>query len=92
MTGAVYRCTVCEEDWPYEAVRHLARCRACGGGLRRWAEGPAVRTNVDRSGGVRLKDICSRAAARAEGAPREVAARAEGAPRELMSIGPEGYD
>ncbi|MDQ6806459.1 MAG: hypothetical protein M3065_16175 [Actinomycetota bacterium] len=31
---ALYRCTVCDEEWTYEAVQHVARCRACGGGLR----------------------------------------------------------
>jgi hypothetical protein len=29
----LYRCTVCEVDWTYEAVRHIACCRACGGSL-----------------------------------------------------------
>lgn len=31
----LYRCTVCEADWAYEAVRHIACCRACGGSLVR---------------------------------------------------------
>jgi DNA-directed RNA polymerase subunit RPC12/RpoP len=35
--SALYRCTVCEEDWTYEAIQHVARCRACGGGLLRVA-------------------------------------------------------
>jgi hypothetical protein len=29
-----YRCTFCEADWSYDDVRYLARCRACGNGLR----------------------------------------------------------
>jgi len=37
----VYRCTLCEADWTYEAVRHVARCRACGGSLRRRENPPA---------------------------------------------------
>lgn len=31
----LYRCTVCEADWTYEAVRYVACCRACGGSLMR---------------------------------------------------------
>ena len=31
----LYRCTVCEADLTYEAVRHIACCRACGGSLLR---------------------------------------------------------
>ena len=33
--NATYRCTVCGVLWSYEAVRHLACCRDCGGGLLR---------------------------------------------------------
>lgn len=29
----LYRCTICDTDWSYEAVQYVARCRACGGTL-----------------------------------------------------------
>ena len=32
---AEYRCALCDARWSYAAVRHLARCRDCGGGLVR---------------------------------------------------------
>ncbi|MGO9887890.1 MAG: hypothetical protein ACLP0L_08285 [Solirubrobacteraceae bacterium] len=46
----VYRCTLCEADWTYEAVRHVARCRACGGSLRRREDPPAPSTAPVRRG------------------------------------------
>jgi DNA-directed RNA polymerase subunit RPC12/RpoP len=35
-----YRCGTCGTAWSYRAVRHVARCRDCGGGLVR--EEPAA--------------------------------------------------
>jgi predicted nucleic acid-binding Zn-ribbon protein len=34
----VYRCTECDARWAYGDVRHIARCRDCGGGLVRATE------------------------------------------------------
>jgi DNA-directed RNA polymerase subunit RPC12/RpoP len=31
-----YRCIVCDARWAFEDVRHVARCRDCGGALLRW--------------------------------------------------------
>lgn len=34
----LYGCTLCGASWSYRAVRHVARCPDCGGGLRRAEE------------------------------------------------------
>jgi hypothetical protein len=47
--SATYRCTLCGGHWSYDAVRFLARCRDCGGGLVR--EAPS-----HGEGGIRTLD------------------------------------
>jgi len=37
-SGPLYGCTMCGASWPYRAVRNVARCRDCGGGLQRVEE------------------------------------------------------
>jgi hypothetical protein len=54
----LYRCTLCEADWTYEAVRHVARCRACGGSLRRHEDPPARSSTKPR----RVKRVRRRSA------------------------------
>ena len=39
---ALYRCTVCDAEWRYEAIRHVARCCACGGALIRDHRAPVA--------------------------------------------------
>jgi DNA-directed RNA polymerase subunit RPC12/RpoP len=35
MAAGLYRCVICGTDWAYAAIRNIARCPACSGGLIR---------------------------------------------------------
>jgi DNA-directed RNA polymerase subunit RPC12/RpoP len=60
--GPLYACTVCGAPWSYRAVRHVARCRDCGGGLRRLEESAAPARRQAVRGSVGALDAGPRAA------------------------------